>query len=249
MSVNSTSPRTVDGRHKWVFLAAIALLVATAFALTLVARLGRAPMRIYGTLLEPRMPAAPFELTDQRNETFRLTDARGKVVVLTFLYTRCTDVCPFMAVKLKRALELLGDAASRVELVVVSTDPVGDTPERAAAYSREFGMYDRWHYLIGTREQLEPVWRSYFVALPEATEDSAFASDAELRMYGLTRGLDDADIATANRVRATLGGGPTIGHSTPVWLIDPGQRIRVKHGQDLEPSQLADDIRSLLRKP
>jgi len=242
-------PRAGGRGRKQVFLAAVVLLVATAFVLMLVARLGRVPTTFSGTLLEPPMPAAPFELRNQRDETFRLADARGKVVVLTFLYTRCVDVCPFIAVKLKRTMELLGDVASQVEVVVVSTDPVGDTPEQVAAYSREFGMYDRWHYLLGTREQLEPVWRSYFVGLPEATGDSSFASDAELRLYGLTRGLDDAAVATANRVRTTLGGGPGIGHTTPVWLIDPGQNIRVKHGQDLEPSQLASDIRNLLRKP
>ena len=249
MSATSRSSRTASGRRKWVFLAAIALLVATAFALTLVARLGRAPTTFYGTVLEPPAPAAQFELHNQRGETFRLADARGKVVVLTFLYTHCTDVCPFIAVKLKRALELLGDAASRVELVVVSTDPVGDTPERAATYSREFDLYDRWHYLIGIREQLEPIWQSYFVGLPVTAGASTSVSDDELRLHGLTRGLDDAAIATADRVRTTLGGGPSIGHSTPVWLIDPDQRIHVVHGQDLEPAQLAADIRRLLEKP
>lgn len=108
-------------------------------------------------------------------------------------------------------------------------------------------MYDRWHYLIGTQEQLEPVWQTYFVGI-EVFEDGEHAeipSDELLQQYGLFDGLDDPAIQEAKSVIEDFGGGYDVAHSTPVWLIDAQGQIRVKHGQDLIPARLVDDIRQL----
>lgn len=89
-----------------------------------------------GTVLDPPVPAADFALPDQHGETFRLADVRGKVVVMTFLYTSCIDVCPFISIKLRQAIEMLGDESDKVEFIVISTDPERDTLERVSDYSR-----------------------------------------------------------------------------------------------------------------
>jgi cytochrome oxidase Cu insertion factor (SCO1/SenC/PrrC family) len=209
------------------------------------------PPEFKGTVLEPPEPAADFALQDQHGATFRLSDAHDEVVVMAFLYTSCVDTCPFIGAKLKQTSTLLGDSADRVAFVVISTDPERDTRERVAEYSRALGMDDRWQYLIGPWEELEPVWQAYYVAAPVIEEDAVGAeqiSDEQLRQYGLVNGLDEAAVQQAKRIAAQFGGGYDVGHSTPVWLIDTQGQIRVKHGQDLVPADLADDIRQLLKQ-
>ncbi len=201
-----------------------------------------------GTELDPPQSAPEIALQSHRGDTFRLADLQGKVVVLTFLYTSCTDVCPLIGVKLKKAAEALGSDAERVAFVVVSTDPERDNLDRVSQYSHRMGMYNRWDYLIGSREELESVWQAYYVAAPVIEgigEESV--SDQLLEEYGLFRGLDDGAIRDAKGVLKEFGGGYDVQHSTPVWLIDAEGRIRVKLGMDVAPSELVYDIRLLLR--
>ncbi|MFQ5796157.1 MAG: SCO family protein [Candidatus Bipolaricaulia bacterium] len=237
-------------KHRFIAISGVGAAIAAVLAVILLLSLSRKPAAgpFNGTVLKPPQPAADFVLQDQRGEIFRLADAQGKVIVLTFLYTSCTDVCPFIGVKLKQAIELLGEDASNVVFVAVSMDPNRDTAERVSEYSREIGMYERWHYVIGTQEQLEPVWQAYYIGEPVITDESKFLSDEELRSYGLFQGLDGPSIATANRVRGKFGGGYDVGHATPVWLIDAKQRIRVKLAADLAPSDLVQDVRQLLKE-
>ena len=202
-----------------------------------------------GTVIQPPIPAAQFELRDHEGEIFSLEGARGKVVALTFLYTSCTDVCPFIGLKLKRVGEMLENDRTFVEFVVISTDPERDTRSRVADYSQALGMSDGWHYLIGTAEQLGPVWKSYFIGADIfETEEAEIASDSVLEEHGLFRGLGDDTILQAKGVIGRYGGGYDVAHSTPVWLIDGDGLIRVKHGQDLLPEDVVTDIRLLLRE-
>ncbi len=108
--------------------------------------------------------AAPdFRLTDQNGHPIALSDLRGHVVVLTFLYTQCVDVCPLIASKLNLAYQQLGAAAKQVSFVAVSVEPEEDTPAAIAAFSRKNGMDGKWLYLNGSRAQLVPVWSAYYI--------------------------------------------------------------------------------------
>lgn len=67
-----------------------------------------------------------------------LADFRGKAVVLFFDYTSCPDVCPTTLVRLAGVMAKLGDAADRVQVVMLTVDPQRDTPERLATYMAGF---------------------------------------------------------------------------------------------------------------
>lgn len=108
-------------------------------------------------------PAPNFQLKDQNGKQISLAQFKGKPVVLTFLYTHCPDVCPLTAEKLHASMVQLGSSAANVGVVAVSTDPVRDTEQAAQAFSKSHRMTDYWHYLIGSHQQLSPVWSSYRV--------------------------------------------------------------------------------------
>lgn len=114
------------------------------------------------TLAHPATPPG-FTLTDQHGHTIRLGALHGKVVLLTFLYTHCPDVCPLTATSLNTTLRRLGSRRDEVEVLAVSVDPVGDTPRSVSAFVRAHRLLPEFHYLTGPRSTLVPVWRAYDV--------------------------------------------------------------------------------------
>ncbi len=115
---------------------------------------------LQGTDLDGQL-APDFHLTDQYGKPVSLSQFRGKVVVLTFLYTHCPDACPLTAEKLHSTQIQLGGDASKVVMLAVSIDPVGDTPATALSFSQQHKLSDNWHYLLGTHEELAPIWNAY----------------------------------------------------------------------------------------
>ena len=79
-----------------------------------------------------------FELKDPRGQLRRLTDFRGKAVVLFFGYTQCPDVCPTTLAALSEAMKRLGPDADRVQVLFVTVDPERDTPALLAQYGPAF---------------------------------------------------------------------------------------------------------------
>jgi cytochrome oxidase Cu insertion factor (SCO1/SenC/PrrC family) len=115
--------------------------------------------------LDPGAPlnaAAPgFTLTDQFGKRVSLRSLRGKVVVLSFNDPKCTTICPLTTTALLHAKELLGPAASRVELIGIGANPEATQVKWVRAYSRAHGMLHKWRFLTGSLPQLKQVWRAY----------------------------------------------------------------------------------------
>jgi protein SCO1/2 len=116
--------------------------------------------------IRPYIPPRDFSLRDQDGRTVSLRALRGRVVVLTFMYTTCRDTCPLTATQIRGALD---DLKQPPPALAVSVDPVNDTPERAREFlfKRSLG-HDRMRFLLGTRAQLQPIWRAYGVR-PQGT--------------------------------------------------------------------------------
>lgn len=77
-----------------------------------------------------------------------LSDSRA--VVLSFIYTSCTTVCPLTSATLSALQDKLGNAIDRVHLVSISIDPEYDTPARLREYAQRFGAGPEWQYYTGT---------------------------------------------------------------------------------------------------
>lgn len=112
-----------------------------------------------------------FRLRDQHGRAVSLSAQRGKVVLLTFLYSHCPDLCPFTATSLNRALLSLGRARSQVRVLAVSVDPKGDTRASVRRFVREHRLLPQFHYLTGTEAALQPIWGAYHVASAQQLGD------------------------------------------------------------------------------
>jgi protein SCO1/2 len=114
-------------------------------------------------------PAPDFALRDQHGHTIQLSALRGRIVVLTFLYTHCVDVCPLIAINVSSAVRSLGPRARDVAMVAVSVDPDHDTPAAVARFLSEEHLPARFHYLTGPLSELKPVWQNYNLLIEPGT--------------------------------------------------------------------------------
>lgn len=144
----------------------LALVALSCVALTVLSCLASVPAdsaELRAGAFEPPRSAPDFALRVPDGGEFRLSRHRGKVVVLTFGYTHCPDVCPTVLAELAQIRARLGRDGTRVQVVYVSVDPQRDTPVRLRAYTE---MFDKTFLgLTGSTEQLGAVWKAYGVSI------------------------------------------------------------------------------------
>jgi protein SCO1 len=216
----------------------------------------------------PRETAFDFRLKDQNGRPTSLADARGDVVVMTFIYSSCRDLCPAEGNIVSDAVE---QAGAGVQAYVIGVDPIGDTPQRVKEWLTRRDLPDATsHYLIGSRKQLRPVWEAYgivpLVASPKEAEAAMEGSSAFWKQNPYRPGNpkrpyetppprdassqagqaypDTGDLEYRGRVRHVAGW--NFEHSAYVLLIDKHgeQRVGIPF-EELDATSLANDIRVL----
>jgi len=160
------------------------------------------PQQFRGSELNPPAAAPGFTLRDDAGRTVSLAAQRGRYVVVTFLYTHCPDVCPVIAGNLNRALATPVARRAGLRVLAVSVDPARDTAAAVRRYVRERGLLPSFRYLIGSRPQLERVWRAYRVAAQAGPKSTVTHSTFELLVdpQGRERLVYDATLKTADLV-------------------------------------------------
>jgi protein SCO1/2 len=149
-------------------------------------------------------PAPRIRLTDGRGGVVDTRALRGRPYAVTFLYTRCPDVCPTIAVDLSEAMA----RAPKAAVVAVSVEPRGDTPAAVRAFAAAHRLPPRFRYGIGDRRTLEPVWRAWFVSSevgdPRTSTHTAvvWIVDAHGRLRGMYPGGAVAPADVAHDLRA-----------------------------------------------
>jgi protein SCO1/2 len=116
-----------------------------------------------GAVISPPWKAPDIQLTDHNGQPFSLSSQRGKVVLLYFGYVNCPDECPLTMAHIKLALESLGDRAGQVQVAMISTDPVRDTPQALEDFMGHFNP--AFLGLTGTPAELRKAWQDYGVAV------------------------------------------------------------------------------------
>src|SRR5881296_3361231 len=158
-------------------LFAVGLAIVTFCRTTLAADLARTTDHDYeapapGSYTLPVMkPAADGEVLDSQGRPLRLRElTRGRVTVMSFIYTRCTAVkaCPYatgVLMQLHRLSAEDGELAKNLRLVSISFDPDNDTPARMAAYSALAGNSNpasEWRFLTArSQAELQPILDAY----------------------------------------------------------------------------------------
>jgi protein SCO1 len=116
-----------------------------------------------GARLSKIGPAPAFILTDQDGRRLALNELRGKVLVVTFIFTACTDTCPLLTAKMATLQYDLGsDFGPKIFFVSITVDPERDTPEVLTRYAQAHGAnFSGWAFLTGTPDEIRAVARQY----------------------------------------------------------------------------------------
>lgn len=113
-----------------------------------------------GATLPDGVRAPDFTLTDQNGKRVSMADYRGRPVVVTYLYSHCKETCPIQAQMIRGALD---DLPRPIPALGISVDPFGDTAASARAFLRKAKMTKRMRFVLGTRRQLQPVWKGFHI--------------------------------------------------------------------------------------
>jgi protein SCO1/2 len=106
-----------------------------------------------------------FKLTDQDRKPFQFSSTRGKLVLVTFIFTTCPDVCPLLTAKLAAIQRTMEAKKMRdYSLVSITTDPERDDTAVLKDYANRFKAdLKHWSFLTGSRQELTKVWKVFGV--------------------------------------------------------------------------------------
>ena len=158
-------------------------------------------------------PAPALDLPDQNGSMTSIAALRGHVVLLTFLASRCTNLCPIEGSQLALVQRRL-PAAKRPVLVVVSVNPA-DTRASVAKFVREAGWTTPWRWLLGSRKTLAPVWRAYHIGVRLSHGQAVQTGNTTIRVAG------------------------SVVHTIALYVIDPGGHERYGYLPPFRPASVA----------
>jgi protein SCO1/2 len=99
---------------------------------------------------EGYMPNLPVVTQDGKTLRFYDDLIKGKIVIISFIFTRCTDICPITTARLAQIEEKLGDSVGRdIFIYSITVDPENDSPEKLKAYAEAFHAGPGWKFLTG----------------------------------------------------------------------------------------------------
>jgi protein SCO1 len=130
--------------------------------LTLTCAAAASPPVLKAGVFDPPRQAPDFSLSGSAGHEITMSQYRGKVVLLAFGFTSCTEVCPTTLNTFALARRKLGPTAADVQVVYITVDPKRDVPSRLAKY---LGSFDPTFVGgTGTEEQLASVRGSYGIS-------------------------------------------------------------------------------------
>lgn len=136
-----------------------AILVLATFLLCAANAVAQPIAGLKSGLFEPPRVAPAIGLQASDGSTFDLAKYRGKVVVLEFGYTHCTEVCPVSLVSLAQARKLLGADAAKLQVVFITVDPARDSVARLRGYLAHFDP--GFIGVTGSPAQVDAVLKAY----------------------------------------------------------------------------------------
>jgi protein SCO1/2 len=121
------------------------------------------PPTVKRSLMALRVPDLTLVRQDGKSVHFPAEIDDGRPVVLDFIYTSCTEICPVTSQIFSEFQKKLGAERAKVHLVSISIDPEYDTPSRLSAYGKKYEAGPQWQHYTGTQEASVAMQRAFDV--------------------------------------------------------------------------------------
>jgi protein SCO1/2 len=108
-------------------------------------------------------------LINQDREKVRFKDFMqyDKPVLVDFIFSTCSTICPVLSVSFVNLQHKLGDESGSVRLVSISIDPENDTPRLMKGYLKRYHAKPGWDFLTGSRKDINSVMRAFNAYIPD----------------------------------------------------------------------------------
>ena len=160
-------------------LKATGALLAAAILVTLGARVGPLAAAAIGRATGS---VPNVRLRTQNNQEVRFYDdlVKGKIVMINFMFTTCTTLCPRSTENLVRVQQVLGEHVGKdIFLISVSVDPDHDTPDVLKRYAEQHHVKAGWVFVTGTNKDIDAIRRRF-----RAYEGNDKAQHTGMLIYG-----------------------------------------------------------------
>ncbi len=130
-----------------------------------------------------------FSLTERDGRPVTLSDLKGKVSIVNFIYTNCPDTCPIQSAQMRQLQEDFKNQ-KELRLVSITVDPTRDTPQVLSEYAKRFSADpERWLFLTGEKEAIYKLAQKGFrlaaVEIPHAKRPESGATHTHSPRYVL----------------------------------------------------------------
>jgi protein SCO1/2 len=131
--------------------------LAAVLALAVAIISARGPLEAQGVRRGANyFPNLPVVTQDGKTLKFYDDVIKGKIVLISFLYTNCPDICPLTTARIAQVEDKLGDMVGRdIFFVSMTVDPERDTPERLKEFATAFDAGPGWLFLTGKPEDIK----------------------------------------------------------------------------------------------
>jgi protein SCO1 len=180
----------------WLIIVAMVLAIFIAFFVFKHFGQSRASLPVLGQIPE-------FQFTESHGQPFGLTNLKGKICVVDFMFTRCPELCPMMSAKLADLYREFAGSDS-VQFVSITVDPDYDSLPVLQKYGLSFGVNDnRWVFLRGPIDDVVRLSEKGFMIaadnLPEGHSSKFILLDQMAQIRGYYDSYGDVDIDLLKR--------------------------------------------------
>ena len=140
---------------------------------------------------ELTVPDLTLVRMDGRKVSLRDELTADTPVLVNFIFTTCTTICPVMSAGFANLQRKLGPEASGVRLISISIDPENDTPETLKSYLERYGAKPGWDFYTGRRDDILAVMKAFNAAVSDKMQHQpltflkAPGDPRWVRIYGL----------------------------------------------------------------
>ena len=179
---------------------------------------------------DPEYDLDDFSLMNFDGNMTNLSDYEGQVLIVSFVYSRCPDVCHIVSPNLRWGAEQLpDDYGTNFSIIAITVDPWWDTSSVLADYAMRQAI--DWPHLTGEVEAMQPIWESFHVGLQTYLNTSA--TEENSTEENQTSGRHHPDYL--------------VDHSTATIIIDKNHQQRVRwNDMDWEPTLFIEDLQFLM---
>jgi protein SCO1 len=147
---------------------------------------------------------------DNQTVNFAELLATDRPVMLNFIFTTCTTICPVLSASFEQVQSLLGEEAADIMMISITIDPEYDTPQKLADYSRRFSAGSQWKFLTGQINDVISVEKAFDIYRGSKTnhEPVTFLRSADSVQWLRIEGFANASeiVAEYKKIMSAEGG-------------------------------------------